>query len=64
MNPRHWQVTLTTSMSALLFVIFSSVAFAYPDYDGCKDCHGGFEEDNYVSKSGWFKLESKSHGWT
>ena len=51
MNPRHWQVTLTTSISALLFVIFSSVALAYPDYDGCKSCHGDFEENNYVSKS-------------
>ena len=56
MNPRRWQVTLMASMSALLFVMFSSVAFAFPTYDGCKDCHGDFEDNNYVSKqdgAGW-----------
>ncbi len=51
MNPQHWQVTFTTSMSALLLVLFSSIAFAYSDYSGCQGCHGGFEDNNYVSKS-------------
>ncbi len=50
MNMRRWHVTVITLMSALLFALFSSAALAYPDYDGCKDCHGGFEKDNYVSK--------------
>ena len=49
MNSRYRQVSFISSMSALLFVLFSSIVFAYPDYDGCKDCHGDFEEDNYVS---------------
>lgn len=51
MNPRNWQTIFVNSMTALLLTIVSSIAFAYPDYDGCKDCHGDFEEDNYVSKS-------------
>ena len=50
MNPRRWQVTLMVSMSALLFIIFSSISFAFSTYDGCKDCHGDFEDNNYVSK--------------
>ena len=49
MTPQRWQVTFTTSVSTLLFALFSSIVFAYPDYDGCKGCHGDFEEDNYVS---------------
>ena len=49
MNPRHWQVTLTASMIALLFVVFSNIAFAFPTYDGCSDCHGGFVGNDYVS---------------
>jgi len=56
MNPRHWQRTLVGSIGALLFILFSSVAFAYPTYDGCKNCHGDFEDDNYVSLqdgAGW-----------
>jgi len=51
MNPRQWQMTLTNSLSILLFVIFSSTALGYSDYDGCKSCHGDFEDNNYVSKS-------------
>jgi hypothetical protein len=49
MNPRHWQVTLLGSISALVFTLFCSSAFAYPTYDGCKDCHGDFEDDDYIS---------------
>ncbi len=50
MNLRNWQMTITILSSTLLFVLFSGPAFAYPDYDGCKSCHGDFEENNYVSK--------------
>lgn len=50
MNPRNWQLAFTSALSALLLTVFSSIAFAYPDYDGCKSCHGDFEDDNYVSK--------------
>ena len=50
MNSRNWHLIFTSSISALLLIVFSGIAFAYPDYDGCKDCHGDFEDDNYVSK--------------
>jgi mono/diheme cytochrome c family protein len=33
-----------------VLTLLSSIALAYPTYDGCKQCHGGFEEDNYISK--------------
>jgi hypothetical protein len=51
MNPRHWQVIFTTSIGALLLVVFSSTAFAYPDYNGCQNCHGGFDGGKYTSKT-------------
>ena len=51
MSPRNWQVTLVASISTMVFVLFSSLVYAYPDYDGCKDCHGDFEDNNYVSKT-------------
>jgi hypothetical protein len=51
MNPRNWQMIFVNSVTALLLIVISSIVFAYPDYDGCKDCHGGFEDNNYVSKS-------------
>lgn len=38
-------------MSALFLVVFSSIALAYPDYSGCKSCHGGFDGSNYTSKT-------------
>ena len=38
-------------MVALVLTLLSGIAFAFPDYDGCKDCHGDFEDNNYVSKS-------------
>ncbi len=50
MNPRKWHLILTSSISALLLIVFSHSVFAYSDYDGCKGCHGDFEENNYVSK--------------
>ena len=51
MNPRNWQMIFVNSMTALLLIAISGIVFAYPDYDGCKSCHGDFEANNYVSKS-------------
>ncbi len=51
MNPRNWQVIFINTLVALTLIVISAIAFAYSDYDGCKDCHGDFEENNYVSKS-------------
>lgn len=51
MNPGIWRKATLASIAALISVIFATAALAYPDYDGCKSCHGGFKEDNYVSKS-------------
>ncbi len=51
MNARYWQTDFHTSICALLLCIFSSIAFAYPDYDGCKDCHGSFDNNSYTSKT-------------
>ena len=51
MNSRHWHITFTTSVSALLLLVFSSVALGYADYDGCQGCHGSFTGSNYVSKT-------------
>ena len=51
MNPRNWQITFSNTLTALVLMVLSGLAFAYPDYDGCKDCHGDFEDNNYVSKS-------------
>jgi len=39
------------TMTALVLVVGSGIAFAYPDYNGCQGCHGKFEENKYVSKS-------------
>jgi len=49
MISRHWQTALMISMLAVLSVIFSSVASAYPTYEGCKSCHGDFNGDPYTS---------------
>jgi mono/diheme cytochrome c family protein len=38
-------------VSALLLLVFSSVALGYADYDGCQGCHGSFTGSNYVSKT-------------
>jgi mono/diheme cytochrome c family protein len=51
MNPRNWQIIFINTLTALTLIVISGIAFAYSDYDGCKDCHGDFEENNYVSKS-------------
>ena len=51
MNLRNWQMIFVNLLAALVLIVLSGIVFAYPDYDGCKDCHGDFEENNYVSKS-------------
>lgn len=33
----------------LLFFLFYSTAFASPTYEGCKVCHGGFNDNSYTS---------------
>jgi cytochrome c553 len=50
MNYRNWKLITTSAIIALVFAIFSNVIWAFPDYDGCKDCHGGFKDNDYVSK--------------
>ena len=42
-------LTLITSMNAVLLVLFSTTAFASPDYEGCAECHGGFRDSPYIS---------------
>ena len=48
--PVDWIKPLKAILGTVLLILFSSSVFSYATYDGCKDCHGGFEEDNYVSK--------------
>ena len=49
MASARWQMTLTPSVAAVLLLIFTSAAWAFPTYDGCQDCHGDFNDRNYVS---------------
>jgi len=52
MNLRQPQLIITRTLFVLLLLTFSSIVFAYPDYDGCKTCHGDFREnENYTSKT-------------
>lgn len=48
--PVDWKNPLRAILGTVFLILFSSPAFPYATYDGCKDCHGGFEEDNYISK--------------
>lgn len=41
---------LTVSVLVVLLVIFGRSAWAFPTYDGCEDCHGGFGVNPYTSK--------------
>jgi hypothetical protein len=64
MNPRLLHKIFAHTPYALLLLIFSSAAFAYPDYDGCKGCHGGFYGSNYTSKTDgtpWSKNLMEGH---
>ena len=49
--PTRLGKTLKVLATVVLLLFFSSPAFPYSTYDGCKNCHGGFLEDNYISKS-------------
>jgi len=52
MNLRQPQLIIAHTLFALLLLTFSSIVFAFPDYDGCKNCHGDFNENsNYTSKT-------------
>jgi len=52
MNLRQSKLIFTQAFLALLLLSFSAITFAYPDYDGCKSCHGDFNEgSNYTSKT-------------
>ena len=47
--PDCQQLALTGLAAAVLLAIFSNTAWAFPTYDGCADCHGGFEASPYIS---------------
>ncbi len=49
MKPGHWQAVLITLMGGMLCVFISDAAFAFPTYEDCKDCHGGFRDSPYTS---------------
>jgi hypothetical protein len=49
MIPGHWHTISIASAIAVLFVFISSVVFAFPVYDDCADCHGGFRENGHTS---------------
>ena len=44
-----WKKTWQALLSVTLLILFSSPTFSYPTYEGCKDCHGGFKDDPYIS---------------
>ncbi len=48
-QPRY--LILAAFASVLLYVLFCGTAVANSNYGGCESCHGGFREDNYVSKT-------------
>jgi predicted CXXCH cytochrome family protein len=39
----------TASVIVVLAVVFGGTAWAFSTYDGCQDCHGGFEANPYTS---------------
>jgi len=49
MNQGRFRNTSPTLITSLLFVLFCSTAFASPDYQGCAECHGGFNDNSYTS---------------
>ncbi len=64
MYPRFNYMILTNTLCALMLLAFSGIALAYPNYSGCKSCHGGFDGSNYTSKTdgaAWGKNLMKGH---
>jgi len=61
MNSARWQMTLIISMLAVLSVIFSSAASAFPTYEDCKDCHGSFLSKPYTSLSDGTNWDDSLH---
>jgi len=61
----YWQMPSITPLLFILFVVFSSVAFAFPTYDGCESCHGVFDgDDDYTSlqdQTDWSKNLMQGH---
>jgi subtilase family serine protease len=49
MAASHWFKTLTSVLVVILTIVFSQSAFAYPTYEDCADCHGGFRDSPYTS---------------
>ena len=47
--PAGWINPLRAILGGVLLILLSSPVFSYPTYEGCKDCHGGFKDGNYVS---------------
>jgi hypothetical protein len=47
--PVRWKMAITGSLLAVFLLIFSSSVWAFPTYDGCAECHGGFESNPYTS---------------
>jgi predicted CXXCH cytochrome family protein len=42
----RWQMA---SVGAVLLLFLSSAVWAFPSYEGCQECHGGFEVNPYTS---------------
>jgi hypothetical protein len=49
MKPGHWQAVLIALLGGMLCVFISDSAFAFPTYEDCKECHGGFRDGSYTS---------------
>ena len=49
MKPGQWQTVIIALASGLLCGFISNTAFAFPTYDRCADCHGGFRENGHSS---------------
>jgi predicted CXXCH cytochrome family protein len=49
-SPGRWKMALKATVGIVLLAIFDSSVWAFPSYDGCQDCHGGFETNPYTSR--------------
>ena len=48
-TPVGWINPLRAILGTAMLILFSSSAFSYPTYEGCKECHGGFQDAPYIS---------------